>query len=243
MGKFEDEYKKLNAAQREAVDAVDGPVLVVAGPGTGKTQLLSVRVANILQKTDADAANILCLTFTVKAALNMRERLLQLIGPSSRSVTVRTFHSFAADIMNQYPDYFWEGAHLGVAPDAVQLEMVQDILASLPLDNPLASTFAGAFTALGDVQQALKLAKEAGLTPDELRKIIEQNNKYIDVIEPQLVDILTPTLSVKQLSKLQSSVEGLPAQKLPAGSLLLPLDAVIKESFKCSPLQADEGTG
>lgn len=66
MSKFEAEYKKLNKAQQEAVDAVDGPVMVIAGPGTGKTQLLSMRVANILRKTDADPSNILCLTFTNK---------------------------------------------------------------------------------------------------------------------------------------------------------------------------------
>src|ERR1017187_7944583 len=124
--KFQAAYRQLNEQQKQAVDAIDGPVLVVAGPGTGKTQLLSVRVANILQKTDTDASGILCLTFTNKAALNMRERLYQLIGSGSRNVVVRTFHSFAAEIMNQYPDYFWDGARLSVAPDAVQLEIIQD---------------------------------------------------------------------------------------------------------------------
>jgi DNA helicase-2/ATP-dependent DNA helicase PcrA len=112
---FQAAYKNLNAAQKKAVDAIDGPVLVIAGPGTGKTQLLSTRVANILQKTDTDASSILCLTFTNKAATNMRERLNQLIGPSSRYVVVRTFHSFAAELMNNYPDYFWQGARLSVA--------------------------------------------------------------------------------------------------------------------------------
>src|ERR1700733_13907526 len=108
--KFREAYAQLNAAQQRAVDVIDGPLLVVAGPGTGKTQLLSTRVANILDKTDADASGILCLTFTNKAATNMRERLYELIGPASRNVVVRTFHSFAAEIMNQYPDYFWNGA-------------------------------------------------------------------------------------------------------------------------------------
>src|SRR3954467_2813527 len=101
---FATAYKQLNKQQKQAVDTIDGPLLVVAGPGTGKTQLLSLRVANILQKTDADASNILCLIFTNKAATNMRKRLQQLVGPSSRHVMVRTFHSFAAEIMNQYPD-------------------------------------------------------------------------------------------------------------------------------------------
>lgn len=59
---------ELNAAQRAAVDTIDGPLLVIAGPGTGKTQLLSARVANILLKTDTSPSNIVCLTFTVNAA-------------------------------------------------------------------------------------------------------------------------------------------------------------------------------
>lgn len=239
---FNSTYRRLNPAQKVAVDSIDGPVLVVAGPGTGKTQLLSLRVANILQKTDTDAGNILCLTFTNKAATNMRDRLNKLIGSASRNVVVRTFHSFAADIMNQYPDYFWEGARLSVAPDAVQIEIIQNILAGLPLNNPLASTFAGAYTALSDVKQALKLAKEAGLTPDELGVIIKKNLDYIDQIEPKLVDALAPTLSAKKLPDLQKSVNKLPAQKLEVGSLLLPLDEVIKRSLEFA-LEQDGDSG
>ena len=60
---FEQAYNQLNDQQRAAVDHIDGPLLVIAGPGTGKTQLLSVRVANILKQTDASPENILCLTF------------------------------------------------------------------------------------------------------------------------------------------------------------------------------------
>src|ERR1700722_6972400 len=98
---FQAEYQKLNAAQRQAVEAIDGPVLVVAGPGTGKTQLLGMRVANILKKTDTDASSILCLTFTNKAADNMRRRLQQIIGDESTGVQVKTFHGLAADLMNR----------------------------------------------------------------------------------------------------------------------------------------------
>ncbi len=228
---FKAAYKQLNSAQKQAVDAIDGPVLVVAGPGTGKTELLSLRVANILLKTDTDASNVLCLTFTNKAATNMRERLYQRIGPASRNVAVRTFHSFAAEIMNQYPDYFWEGARLSVAPDAVQIEIIQNILAKLPLDNPLASTFAGTYTALGDVKQGLKLAKEAGLTPDELRQIINANLQYIDKIEPKIIDILSPSLSARKLPELETKIMKLPVQNHKAGELLFPLDTVIRESL------------
>jgi DNA helicase-2/ATP-dependent DNA helicase PcrA len=240
--KFRAAYRQLNAAQKQAVDTIEGPVLVVAGPGTGKTQLLSVRVANILYKTDTNASTILCLTFTNKAATNMRERLYQLIGPASRNVVVRTFHSFAAEIMNQYPDYFWNGARLSVAPDAVQLEIIQSILAGLPLNNPLASTFAGAYTALNDVKESLKLAKEAGLTPNQLRDIIKRNVKYIDKLEPRLSEILASSLSFKKLPELEVSIAELPEQKLAKDNLLLPLSTVIKESLALA-IEQDRSTG
>ena len=75
MGDFETRYRALNVHQKQAVDTIDGPVMVVAGPGTGKTELLGVRVANILRSTDALPGNILCLTFTDSGANAMRERL------------------------------------------------------------------------------------------------------------------------------------------------------------------------
>lgn len=78
--KFKEEYDKLNAKQREAVAAIEGTVLVIAGPGTGKTQILTLRIANILLKTDTPPDSILALTFTESAAANMRRRLVSIIG-------------------------------------------------------------------------------------------------------------------------------------------------------------------
>ena len=99
---FKEEYKKLNKAQREAVDTIDGPVMVVAGPGTGKTQILALRIGNILLKTDASADGILCLTFTNSAVSAMRERLRKYIGREASKVKVATFHSFGMEILGKY---------------------------------------------------------------------------------------------------------------------------------------------
>jgi len=77
--RFDQEYKKLNKAQKEAVDTIDGPVMVVAGPGTGKTQILALRIANILQKTDIKGDGILCLAFTNAAVEAMKERLKDIL--------------------------------------------------------------------------------------------------------------------------------------------------------------------
>lgn len=240
---FTTAYAQLNKAQRQAVDAIDGPVLVIAGPGTGKTQLLSLRVANILSKTDTDPGSVLCLTFTNFAATNMQQRLATLVGPDAQATVVRTFHSFAAEIMNLYPEYFWQGARLQIAPDTTQLDIIQTILSELPLDNPLATKFAGAYTALNDAQQSLKLAKEAGLTPSKLAAMLQANTEYLDKIESMLVDALTPTLSQKRLSVLQQIISTLPPQAIDQHiSPLTSLGTVIQESLRAA-LADDEATG
>src|SRR3990167_3796465 len=99
---YNNEYKKLNPAQKEAVDSIDGPVMVVAGPGTGKTQILALRIGNILLKTDAKPDSILCLTFTNSAARAMRERLRKYIGAEASKVKIATFHSFGLEMLEKY---------------------------------------------------------------------------------------------------------------------------------------------
>ena len=128
MSKFKEKYAKLNNEQKEAVDCIDGPMLVVAGPGSGKTELLSLRVANILQKTDVFPNNILCLTFTEAAATNMRNRLSDIIGQAAYKVAIHTFHSFGNEIINQNPEYFYQGATYNPVDDLAQVEIIEEIL-------------------------------------------------------------------------------------------------------------------
>src|SRR5215467_16091156 len=94
LNKFNEEYQKLNEHQRKAVDTIDGPVMVIAGPGTGKTQILASRIGKILLETDAYPQNILCLTYTDAGAVAMRRRLTQFIGPDAYKVNIFTFHAF-----------------------------------------------------------------------------------------------------------------------------------------------------
>lgn len=224
MTEYSQAFKALNNRQRQAVEAIEGPVLVVAGPGTGKTQLLSTRVAYILKKTDTKAGNILCLTYTNKAAVEMKDRIIKLTGQAGARVPASTFHSFAGEIMNLYPDRFWNGARLSIAPDSVQLDIIESIIAGLPLDNPLALKFAGQYTLLKDIQKAIGLAKDVGLTPAKLRVLIEFNLKYIDEIEAPLVELLEQRLSMKQLPTLTAKVKKLTQQEVKAD--LYPLSSL-----------------
>lgn len=97
---------ELNPAQRKAAEQIYGPVLVLAGPGTGKTHLLASRIAHILQETDARPENILCLTFTNAGAVEMRDRLQKEIGPTAYRLRIFTFHAFCEWVMDTFPETF-----------------------------------------------------------------------------------------------------------------------------------------
>ncbi|MDD5026436.1 MAG: ATP-dependent DNA helicase [Candidatus Peribacteraceae bacterium] len=128
---FETAYKRLNEAQRAAVDTIEGPVMCVAGPGTGKTEAVALRVANILRKTHARPGNILCLTFSVSAATAMRERLRALIGSDAYGVTVRNFHGFCSDLIGDYPLVFDAWSALEQISDVERYRQVNKIIDQL----------------------------------------------------------------------------------------------------------------
>lgn len=133
MNNFSQAYERLNSAQRLAVDTIEGPVLVVAGPGTGKTQVLATRIAAILARTDMEPRNILALTFTESAAKNMRERLVSLVGTSGYYVEITTFHSFCTSIITAYPEFFPIDRASKPISDVERFEVLQSCIHDLPL--------------------------------------------------------------------------------------------------------------
>jgi len=104
--KFQQALANLNPEQLAAVNKMDGPVLVVAGPGTGKTQILAARIGKILTDTDALANEILCLTYTDAGAIAMRKRLFEFIGPDAYRINIYTFHAFCNEIIQENLEYF-----------------------------------------------------------------------------------------------------------------------------------------
>ncbi len=204
---FEKRYQALNTAQREAVDTIDGPVMVVAGPGTGKTELLSVRVANILKNTDTLPRNILCMTFTDSGATAMRERLAGLIGPDAYKVAIHTFHSFGTEIINHHGEYFYHGAHFRPADELSSYEILSGLLEKLPHKNPLAGTMNGEFTHLRDIQTTISDLKKSGLTPDELGQILDRNDAFCQWIKPRLAAAFGDRLSKKSFDAIETLLD------------------------------------
>lgn len=112
--------EELNENQRRALELEDRPVLVLAGPGSGKTKVLTLRVARILEGSPNRHFRVLGLTFTNKAAAEMRSRVNEMLGGSTRRAVLTTFHSFAADLLRQH------GSHVGVEPDFTILSQEAD---------------------------------------------------------------------------------------------------------------------
>ncbi|MSU44690.1 hypothetical protein EXS45_00700 [Candidatus Nomurabacteria bacterium] len=163
--KFEVEYERLNKAQREAVNAIEGPVVVVAGPGTGKTQILALRIANILQKTDSKPENILALTFTNAGVISMRERLLGVMGGTAYRVNIFTFHAFCEHIIKEFPFYFKELEGGRVVSDLERVEIIESIIKKNNFKDLV--SFHDEFFFLNKIVIGILTIKKEGLTPIE----------------------------------------------------------------------------
>ncbi len=163
--KFKEEYQKLNPQQRLAVDAIEGPVMVIAGPGTGKTQILASRIGKILLDTDARPENILCLTYTEAGVVAMRKRLLQFIGPDSYKVTISTFHGFCNDVIQENLNLF-EKTALDPISDLEKAAMFKELIDSLPKNNPLKRYRGDVYFEATRLQKLFSDMKREGWTSD-----------------------------------------------------------------------------
>ena len=94
------DFDALNEWQREAIETVDGPVLVLAGAGSGKTRVLTSRVAYLVNMCSIDPYNVLAITFTNKAAKEMKERIMKMLCPVAYSIQISTFHALGVLIVN-----------------------------------------------------------------------------------------------------------------------------------------------
>ncbi len=184
MDKFEEKYKELNKAQREAVDSIDGPVMVVAGPGTGKTQILALRIANILKKTDTGADGSLCLTFTNSGVHAMRDRLRKYIGPAGSKVNVLTFHSFGMKIIEE----FYNVLNLETMPKLMNETESIILCDSILNDNPwkYISPRSDAGKHFRDLKSLISLFKKEGITAEDFLIQIERDIDHLQNSEESI---------------------------------------------------------
>jgi len=169
---FNTEYKNLNDNQRLAVDTIEGPVMVIAGPGTGKTQILASRIGKILLETDTLPENILCLTYTDAGVVAMRKRLLKFIGPDAYKVNIYTFHAFCNDVIQDNLSMF-EKNSLDPISELERIQLFKELIDTLPKNHPLKRYRGDVYYEVSNLQGLFSNMKKEGWTPEFLIKHIE----------------------------------------------------------------------
>lgn len=175
LQKFNEVYNLLNTQQKQAVNTINGAVMVIAGPGTGKTQILSARIGKILLETDSLPQNILCLTYTDAGTVAMRKRLLNFIGADAYKVHIHTFHSFCNEVIQDNLHLF-EKTSLNPISDLEKIELFKKLIDAFKKDNPLKKYRGDVYYEIGNLNKLFSTMKREGYSPSFLLSCIE---KYI----------------------------------------------------------------
>ena len=152
-------YDTLNSKQAEAVFHTEGPLLILAGAGSGKTRVLTHRIAYLIEEKGVNPWNILAITFTNKAAGEMRERVDRIVGFGSESIWVSTFHSTCVRILRRYIDRLGYGTNFTIYDADDQKTLMKDVCKLLQVDTKIYKERA--------LLAAISSAKDEMITPDE----------------------------------------------------------------------------
>ncbi|MDB5254148.1 MAG: UvrD/REP helicase, helicase / ATP-dependent helicase PcrA, partial [Parcubacteria group bacterium] len=212
-------YKELNKGQKEAVDTIEGPVMVIAGPGTGKTTVLTLRIANILRNTDTPPDGILALTFTDSGVVSMRRKLVSMIGPAAYRVGIYTFHGFAEEIISKHAEYFPRILGGSVATESEKLSILEDAIQSgtfeliRPFGSPL-HYVRGALHTISDLKRdavspqglldVLIREEQSILFKEDLK---HEKGKYAGEIKSAYKDALKNIAKNRELASLYEAYE------------------------------------
>ena len=170
---FIEELKKLNPEQRTAVEHIEGPLLVIAGPGTGKTQILSARIGKILTDTDTKPHNILCLTYTDAGTVAMRKRLLKFIGPDAYRVNIFTFHAFCNQVIQENLDLFGIRG-LQAISDLEKAQLFEKLIDGFGPKHILKRFAGDVYYEIGKLKALFSVMKREGWSSDFISKKIDE---------------------------------------------------------------------
>lgn len=172
LTQFRKIYEGLNEQQRNAVDTLEGPVMVIAGPGTGKTQILGARIGKLRLETDTQPENILCLTYTDAGVVAMRKRLLGFIGPDAYKVNICTFHAFCNDVIQDNLSMF-EKTSLDPISDLERIALLKELIDGFPKNHPLKRYRGDVYYEIRNLQQLFSTMKREGWTADFIKSRID----------------------------------------------------------------------
>lgn len=183
---FDEFYKKLNPQQKLAVNTIEGPVMVVAGPGTGKTQVLTLRIANILLQTQINPENILALTFTESAVFQMRKRLVEIMGTPGYRVQIHTFHGFCNDVIQYNPESFPSLIASQAATELDQIQLLEAIFNTVSL--ALLKPFGDPLYYLRPALVAINDLKKEGMAPNHFAQTLKKQEEDFSKIDDLYYD-------------------------------------------------------
>lgn len=170
---FLQRYNNLNEQQKQAVDAIYGPVMVIAGPGTGKTEVLSVRIANLLRsEAQVQPAEILCLTYTDEATNSMRNRLTQIIGTAAHKVNIVTFHAFCNNVIQANSENF-SLRSLQPITDLERTELLYEIFENLPQGHILRKLSGNIYYDAGRLNRLFDFMKREHLSAADIDTAVD----------------------------------------------------------------------
>ncbi len=179
LEKFNKIYNGLNPEQRTAVDTIEGPVMVIAGPGTGKTQILSARIGKILLDTDTPPENILCLTYTDAGVVAMRRRLQHFIGAGAYKVNIFTFHAFCNEVIQENLSLF-EKTALDPISELERNDLLKKLIDQLPKGNPLKRYRGDVYFEMRPLTGLFSTMKREGWTPAFMTAKIDEKLASLD---------------------------------------------------------------
>jgi len=171
--KFFEEYENLNENQRRAVDTIDGPVMVIAGPGTGKTKILATRIGKILLETDTSPQNILCLTYTDAGVVAMRTKLREMIGPEAHKVNIYTFHAFCNEVIQENISLFEKPA-LDPISELEKIELFKQFIDTLPKNHLLKRYRGDVYFEIHNFDKLFSAMKREGWSPEFINQKIDE---------------------------------------------------------------------
>jgi DNA helicase-2/ATP-dependent DNA helicase PcrA len=215
--RFISAIENLNEAQKTAVKNIEGPTLVVAGPGTGKTQILAARIGQILLETQTDCHSILCLTYTDAGTIAMRKRLQEFIGPDAYRVNISTFHAFCNDIIQENLDYFGK-LNLEPISELEQIDLLQNLIDTLPKDSKLRKFTGDIYSELPRLRNLFSVMKKENWSKEFLEQKIDEyladlptREEYIYKRANAKTNIKVGDLKVNDLKKQQDKMDSLRA--------------------------------
>ena len=177
---FQKFYTQLNPEQKEAVDTLEGPVMVVAGPGTGKTQVLTLRIANILLQGKAKPEEILALTFTESGVLAMRKRLIDILGPRAYYIPIHTFHAFCNEIIQGNPDEFPQFHDKNVVDEIGRMQIMEGVIQGG--NFKLLKPFGDNFMYVRPLLKTFSDMKREGVGPEKLHEFVGEEARQFEVV-------------------------------------------------------------